>query len=132
MSISLFAADGGRVNVDTSVARQSTLISNMLDDLAEAGSQEVPLPGIENSAILMIAMDYATGCCTKPDFDRRAFLRKLETSDLVDLVNVANYMEIRDLFQSACEEVAETLVGKSAEEMTSILRLQEDACLSPP
>ena len=53
----------------------------------------------------------------------QTFFKSLPTDDVVDLVNAANYMEMKSLYQSACRTVAELLVGKTASEMKTILRL---------
>lgn len=52
MLITLQTCDGNGVDVDTRVARSSSLICNMLDDLGEIEGQIIPLSGIDDVGIL--------------------------------------------------------------------------------
>lgn len=52
MTVTLRTADGNGIDVDAAVARSSTLISNMLDDLGEIDGQTIPLGAIPEIQIL--------------------------------------------------------------------------------
>lgn len=56
----------------------------------------------------------------------REFFEGLSSDELLDLISASNYIEFGALYQSACRAAAQTLVGKSAEEIRQILRLQEN------
>lgn len=55
------------------------------------------------------------------------FLASLSHEELLDIINAANYMEMKDLYETTCRAAAWQLVGKTADEIKLILKLEEES-----
>ena len=56
MKVTLSTGDGTMIDVESSIARASTLIGNLLDDLGESEEKVIPLNAIERGEILIKGM----------------------------------------------------------------------------
>ena len=147
MPVTLRAADGDGLCVDTNIARSSALIGNMLDDLGEVDGQVIPLPGVPDASVLKNGMSHRKSSQSLSHTDRDIllvtialsyyssasghvgkveFFQCLSSFDLLELINAANFMEMRELYDSACKALARLLVGKSPEEIKQILRVMTE------
>ncbi|KAL7620267.1 hypothetical protein AAE478_009260 [Parahypoxylon ruwenzoriense] len=58
------------------------------------------------------------------DWDKEFF--RLDLSELLDLVRAANYLGIDDLLDVACKAIADSIQGKSTEEMRELFGISND------
>ena len=95
-----------------------------------------------NSPILKLIIDYCTYHYDNPskqiekplrdDFEKIVcswdsnFLKPLSNELLFEMINIADYLNITDLFELLCAKVASLLKGKSSEEMREILDIKSD------
>ena len=95
-----------------------------------------------SSPILKLIIDYCTYHLDKPskqiekplqdDFDKvicswdSNFLKPISKEILFEMINISDYLNIKDLFELLCAKVAAILKGKSTEEMREILEIKSD------
>ena len=133
MQIKLQSCDGQSFPVDVEIAKKSITIKTMLEDLAmeEAGTDnQVPLPKV-NAPILKKVIKWATqhkddlpppkedGNTQRrtgdiPEWDQN-FL-KVDQGILFELIQAADYLDIKGLLDVTCKTVANMIKGKTSEQ----------------
>jgi len=141
--IKLKSSDGEVFDVDVEVAKASVTIKTMLDDLGiEEDDQEVvPLPNV-NSTILKKVIEWAKYHRDDPpptgeeeeNRERRTddispwdqeFL-KVDQGTLFELIQAANYLDIKGLLDVTCKTVANMIKGKTPEEIRKTFNIKND------
>jgi len=141
--IKLKSSDGEVFDVDVEVAKASVTIKTMLDDLGiEEDDQEVvPLPNV-NSTILRKVIQWAAYHKDDPpptgeeeeNRERRTddvspwdqeFL-KVDQGTLFELIQAANYLDIKGLLDVTCKTVANMIKGKTPEEIRKTFNIKND------
>ena len=138
-NLKLQSTDGEIFQVDVEIAKCSTTIKTMLEDLGieEDDEDVVPLPSI-NSAILRKVILWATyhkDDPAPPAVDHNAeggtddisswdadFLR-VDHQTLLKLILAANFLEIQGLVGVCCKTVAKILNGKNVEQIRDTFML---------
>ena len=142
-NIKLRSSDGEVFDVDVEVAKASVTIKTMLDDLGiEDDDQEVvPLPNV-SSSILRKVIQWATYHKDDPPApiddeesrERRTddisgwdsdFL-KVDQGTLFELIQAANYLDIKGLLDVTCKTVANMIKGKTPEEIRKTFNIKND------
>jgi S-phase kinase-associated protein 1 len=141
--IKLQSSDGQVFPVDIEVAKTSTTIKTMLEDLGITDQTEnelVPLPNV-NCQILQKVIDWSTQHKDDPvpteedhykefnfndlpewDLD---FL-KMDQATLFELVLAANYLDIQGLLNLTCKSIANMIIGKTPEEIRTTFNVKCD------
>jgi S-phase kinase-associated protein 1 len=141
--IKLKSSDGETFSVDVDVAKASVTIKTMLEDLGiEDDDQEVvPLPNV-NSTILKKVIAWAEYHKDDPpppgedeeNRERRTddvsqwdqdFL-KVDQGTLFELIQAANYLDIKGLLDVTCKTVANMIKGKTPEEIRKTFNIKND------
>jgi len=130
--------------VDVEIAKMSTTIKTMLEDLgvsSEEGNEEkIPLPNVRGE-ILKRVIEWSEKHQGDPpvadDDDTREkrtddisqwdqeFL-KVEQAILFDLILAANYLDIKGLLDVTCKTVANMIKGKTPEEIRRTFNIKND------
>ncbi|XP_052869902.1 S-phase kinase-associated protein 1-like [Anopheles cruzii] len=141
-SIKLQSSDGEIIETDVKIAKCSGTIKTMLEDLGmdEGGDEAVPLPNV-HSAILEKVLKWATYHKDDPmpveDDDSKekrmddisswdADFLKIDQSTLVELIQAANYLDIKGLLYVTTKTVANMFRGKTPDETRKIFNIEND------
>uniref|UniRef100_A0A0E0LH41 SKP1-like protein n=1 Tax=Oryza punctata TaxID=4537 RepID=A0A0E0LH41_ORYPU len=137
-TIILISADGKRFEVPETVASQSQLISNMIED--DCTDNGVPLPNVD-SDILAMVVDYcnmhAGDAGAGDDAAKESNAEELKKFDaelvqaldnpvLFKLILAANFLNIKSLLDMTCQRVADMLAGKTPEQMRETFSIEND------
>ncbi|CAG0880857.1 unnamed protein product [Cyprideis torosa] len=141
--IKLQSMDGETFEVDVEIAKQSTTIKTMLEDLAGMDDEEgelVPLPNV-NAAILRKVIQWCSYHKDDPpameedeNKERRtddisswdAEFLKVDQGTLFELILAANYLDIKPLLDVTCKTVANMIKGKTPEEIRKTFNIRND------
>uniref|UniRef100_A0ACD5WQ04 Uncharacterized protein n=1 Tax=Avena sativa TaxID=4498 RepID=A0ACD5WQ04_AVESA len=112
-------------------AKVATLFKAIADVVDKGDADEtVPLPNVHSGTLAMV-IEYGDNHLrmdAEPDVRRwdKEFVRKLDTSDLFDLILAANYLDYECLLNLMCKAVADMIEGKTTEQMREILGIEND------
>jgi len=140
----LQSSDNKSFPVEVEIAKMSTTIKTMLEDLgvnSEEGKEEkIPLPNVRGE-ILKLVIQWAEQHQADPplpdDEDTRErrtdditqwdqeFLR-VEQAILFDMILAANYLDIKGLLDVTCKTVANMIKGKTPEEIRRTFNIRND------
>lgn len=140
----LQSSDNRSFPVEVEIAKMSTTIKTMLEDLgvnSEEGKEEkIPLPNVRGE-ILKLVIQWAEQHQNDPpapeDEDTRErrtddisqwdqdFL-KVEQAILFDMILAANYLDIKGLLDVTCKTVANMIKGKTPEEIRRTFNIRND------
>merc|ERR1712020_279692 len=132
--ISLQSCDGQVFPVNIDIARQSVTLRNMINDLGIEDLDEneiVPLPNV-NAAILKKIIAWCTTHYKNNDESDLSLSEwdleylKIDDGTLFELILAANYLDISQLLDVCCKQVANMIKGKSAEEIRARFNIQND------
>ena len=122
------------VEVSETVARMSTAISNMLDDIG-TGDHPVVLQNVNKKTLTKI-VEYCTYHIANPEpakdnseknsedispWDKNYML--VDHATLFDLILAANFLDIKPLLDLGCKTVANKIKGKTTEEIRETFRI---------
>ncbi|KAI3928624.1 hypothetical protein MKW98_024225 [Papaver atlanticum] len=133
--VTLRSSDGEAFEVTEDVALQSPTIKHMIeDDCADNG---IPLPNV-TSKILAKVIEYYQKHVQSPKGDDGnaeeeeklktwdADFVKVDQATLFDMVLAANYLNIKNLLDLTCQEVADMIKGKTPEEIRKTFNIKND------
>jgi S-phase kinase-associated protein 1 len=141
--INLTSSDGIKVTVDESSAKRSNLLKGLIQDYDE--SSDIAMPDI-NGAVLRKIVEYLVHYkdsepseIPKPlpsanllevtdEWDVN-FINSMDLDTTFDMIQAANYMDIKPLLDLSCAKVASLMKGRSAEELRTMFNIEND--LSP-
>eukprot|EP00056_Hartaetosiga_gracilis_P014132 m.239808 g.239808 ORF g.239808 m.239808 type:complete len:166 (+) comp14085_c0_seq1:165-662(+) len=140
--LKLKSADEKVFDVTKDVANMSMTVKNLIEDLGyEDGSDEpIPLPSV-NAAALEHVIKYCNHHVDDPpsrwpDYVDKSepwgfdadFLKpfKEDLPGLFDVIAAANFMDIKNLLELCCKQVAGIIKGKSVEELRETFGLKND------
>lgn len=135
--------DDVQMQIDPTAVHCIGTISDMIKVLGSdesASSQVIPLPGV-SSAIMKKVLAYVEHHKNDPplpeDYEQRirenssldpwdeSFL-KVDQATLIEIINAANYLNIKTLLDVSCKTVANQIRGKSVEEIRSLFNIVSD------
>lgn len=138
-TVRLVSADGVKYEVLLSVAKQSTLLKNMLEDIGEV--EEVPIPNAQSS-VLQKVLEYCEHHKDDPPYNSseegliRAKAAEISQWDqkflqvdqelLFEIILTANYLDIRPLLEVSCRTVANLIKNKTPEEIRKTFNIEND------
>ncbi|CAR27953.1 hypothetical protein ZYGR_0AK04460 [Zygosaccharomyces rouxii] len=143
----LVSGEGEKFTVDRKIAERSLLLKNYLNDMHDSvldDSDEdedvvMPIPNVRSS-VLQKVIEWAEHHrdSTFPDEDDddsrksapmdswdREFL-KVDQEMLYEIIQAANYLNIKPLLDAGCKVVAEMIRGRSAEEIRRTFNIVND------
>lgn len=134
--VTLQSQDAKEFKVELRVARMSETIKNLIEDAGV--DHPVPLPNVTGD-ILSKVIDYCKYHIENPapaQEDRPlkpweiigwdADFVKLDQPVLFQLILAANYLDIKSLLELTCKSVANTLKGKTPDEICAVFGVKND------
>ncbi|KAJ5888944.1 Skp1 family dimerization domain-containing protein [Penicillium taxi] len=133
------SSDDVEVQCERSVAEQSGLIKNMIEDIG-AFNGPIPLANV-NEAVLRKVIEWCEHHKNDPpstgeDDDNRRKTTDIDEWDqkfmqvdqemLFEIILAANYLDIKGLLDVGCKSVANMIKGKSPEEIRKTFNIQND------
>ncbi|ODQ63444.1 E3 ubiquitin ligase SCF complex, Skp subunit [Nadsonia fulvescens var. elongata DSM 6958] len=140
--VTLISSDGQTFEIDAKVAEKSVLIKNMMEDIGDEASSEIPIPNVASN-VLSKVIEYCTHHKDDPslgdeetnpankikniDIDEwdQKFLA-VDQEMLFEIILTANYLDIKPLLEAGCKTVANMIKGKSPEEIRRTFNIQND------
>lgn len=142
--ITLVTSDNEKFTISEEVAFKSALIKNMVEDLGSDGT-EIPLPQARAS-VLKKVIEYCEYHKKDPEpqtapeeNDRSDRIKRttditewdykfmnVENEMIYEIMLLANYLDIRSLFELTCKTVANMIKGKSPEQIRQTLNVEND------
>ena len=139
-TITLTSSDGQKVTLDEKSAERSTLLKGLLQDYSE--DTDIPQPDIRGD-VLKKVVDYLTHYkeaepreIPKPlpspnlldvtDEWDVTFINGIDLDTTFDLINAANYMDVKPLLELACAKIASLMKGKTGEEIRTMFDIEND------
>ncbi|XP_010918205.1 SKP1-like protein 1A [Elaeis guineensis] len=133
--IVLRSSDGVEFEVEEPTARQSKLIGNMIDD--GCAENTIPLFNVDAKTLDKV-IEYcrkhagttsALGECHNTDKEIESWdaaYIDVDQTILYDILLAANYLDIKALLDLGCEQVANMMKAKRAEEIRKIFKIKND------
>ena len=122
-TVTLTSMDEEVLVVPVRVAKHSSTIANMLDDVGKDGGV-VPIPNV-TGRILTKVIDY----CTRIDVGSAGvenIVTGVDQSTLFELILAANYLDVKPLLELGCKTVADMIKGKSPDEIRATFNIKND------
>ena len=142
--VKLVSSDGQEFTMPLEHANMSVTIKNLVED---AGIENpIPLPNVEGK-ILALIIEYCKYHVEnptvvteekkegeKPEEKRtdnmepwdKAFLDKLAQADLFALILASNYLDIKDLLDVSCQQVANMIKARTPEEIRAVFNIKNE------
>lgn len=137
--LTLNACDNVKCQIDEQAAVKSVLLKGLIQDYED---NEIPMPDIRGD-ILKKVIEYLDHYkTTEPKEILRplpsnnlsdvtdewdiTFLNSIDLDATFDLINAANYMDIKSLLDLSCAKIASLMKGKSAEEIRTMFSIECD------
>ena len=136
--ITVIPEEGEEIQIAEKIAKQSKLIQSMIDDNPD---EPVPLPNVKKD-ILLKAVSFIEKHIEDPLPEIEKPLKTNRLADVVpefygDFVNVevetlyqlilaANYLDVKDLLELCCAQVAALMRGKTIEEIRELFHIEND------
>ena len=138
--ITLISSDGQKVSIDEKSCGKSNLLKGLIQDYTE--DTDIPMPDIKGD-VLKKVVEYLTHYketepkeIPKPlpsanllDVTDEWDVTYINSADLdtnFDIINAANYMDIKPLLDLSCAKIASLMKGKTAEEIRTMFNIECD------
>jgi S-phase kinase-associated protein 1 len=139
-TITLISLDGQKVEIDDKSCGKSNLLKGLIQDYT--ADSDIPMPDIKGD-VLKKVVEYLTHYretepaeIPKPlpsanllDIIEQWDVNYINSVDLdtnFDIINAANYMDIKPLLDLSCAKVASLMKGKTAEEIRTMFNIECD------
>ena len=139
-TLSLNSSDNVKVTIDSKSAERSVLLKGLLQDYSD--ENDIPMPDIKGE-ILKKCVEYMTHYKdTEPkDIPRPLpspnlldvtdewdvnFISGIDLDSVFEIINAANYLDLKSLLDLSCSRIASIMKGKTAEEIRNIFNLDND------
>lgn len=142
-NIHLQSCDGITFAMDVEIAKQSSTLKILMEDIGpdEIEEEVIPMPDIYASTLKQVIQwcTFHKNDHTLPvedvEFKEKrtddhsswdANFLKIDQGTLFELILAANYLEIAGLMELTCKSVAHMMKGKSPEEIRTIFKIEND------
>ena len=140
-TLTCISSDGEKFIIDEQSAQRSVLLKGVFEDYKE--NMEDTQIGDISSPILKKVFEYLqyykdcepkelprplpsanmADVCSEWDIK---FLSELELDSIFDIINAANYLDIKSLLDLSCAKIASEMKGKTAEEIRAKFNIEND------
>ncbi|CAI9303773.1 unnamed protein product [Lactuca saligna] len=117
--LTLRSKDNHLFTIEQAAAIKSITIKNMLDE--GCSSDVIPIPNLD-SKILALVVEFLKA----ENHDLKAFIEEQQISTLIDLLNAANYLDIKYMLDTVCQKIADMIKDKDVEEVREIFHIVND------
>ena len=138
--ITMISSDGQKITIDEKSAERSSLMKGLIQDYTE--NSDIPMPDIRGE-VLKKVVEYLTHYnesdpkeIPKPlpsanlldvtDEWDVTFINSVDLDTTFDIINGANYMDIKPLLDLSCAKIASLMKGKTAEEIRQMFNIECD------
>ncbi len=137
--LNLNSCDSVKCQIDSQAAQRSVLLKGLIQDYEDS---DIPMPDIRGDILKKVIeyLDHYKGSepreIQKPlpsnnlsdvtDEWDITFLNSLDLDATFDMINAANYMDIKPLLDLSCAKIASLMKGKSAEEIRTMFSIECD------
>ncbi|XP_059628340.1 SKP1-like protein 14 [Cornus florida] len=126
--LTLTTFDKDEFSVEQSLAIQSELIKNMIEDECELTT--IPLPNVTTKVLEMIIEFWRKHADSKaPEEDLKKFDAEFiekPIPELFQLVQAADYLNTHDLWDLTCQKIADNIKDMMPEEVREIFNIEND------
>jgi S-phase kinase-associated protein 1 len=112
-SVKIVTSDGVDFSLSQDIAAKSGIIARMLQSV-EDDCLTVPLQDVRSDTFERVVAYLETDAFDAPQADE----------DLLALVVAANFLDVKPLLDTACQEVADRIKGKSPEDIRKLFGLE--------
>lgn len=132
----LQSSDGQEFNLEVKVSKMSETISNLIEDAGVDNA--IPLPNVTGKILAKVVeyMKYHTehqGVVSEIKDERTDDISpwdldycKVEQAVMFELILAANYLDIKDLLDLGCKTIANSIKGKTPEEIRKLYNIISD------
>ncbi|KAH6764580.1 SKP1-like 11 [Perilla frutescens var. hirtella] len=133
MMIVLLSSDGETFEVEESIAQQSVTIKNIIEDGYAA--DRIPLPNVDGKTLAKViefCKHHATNTgvnetLTLAQYDKQFAQSVKDDQDMMfGLILAANFLNIKELQDALCQQVADMMGGKTPEEIRTTFHIKND------
>ena len=138
--LTLTSSDGIKVTIDEKSASRSTVVKGLLQDYQE--DRDIPMPDVRGDVLKKVVeylihyKDSEPREIPKPlpsanlievtdEWDVN-FINAIDLDTTFDMINAANYMDIKPLLDLSCAKVASVMKNKTAEEIRNMFNIECD------
>ena len=139
-TVALTSSDGQKITIDDKSAERSNLLKGLLQEYTE--DTDIPMPDIRGDVLKKVVeylIHYQEGEpkeIPKPlpsnnlldvtDEWDVTFINSIDLDTTFDIINAANYMDIKSLLDLSCAKIASMMKGKTAEEIRTMFGIECD------
>ncbi|AGE58215.1 SKP1-like protein [Paramecium bursaria Chlorella virus NY2B] len=129
MSVTFITSDFKRVQADRSILEHSSIIKDMLEDLDDE-SEDIPLPTI-NAKVLTKMLEYCS-FHNNSHLEReiegfnKKFVNTIDTDFIFELIQGANFLNIKSMLDVLCKAIADKIKGKTPEEIRKVFGIENE------
>ena len=127
--VSLLTSDGVRVNISGDAASSSSVITEFMEMFQDADA--IPIPGVDSATLFKVVEFCEFISQPRTDNEVSSFefnFYNVGVGTLLDIANAANYLNVPELVEGACEAIAGTMKGKTTYQIQELFGTGE---LSP-
>ena len=138
--ITMTSSDGQKITIDEKSAERSSLMKGLIQDYTE--NSDIPMPDIRGE-VLKKVVEYLThynesdpkeiprplpsaNLLDVTDEWDVTFINSVDLDTTFDIINGANYMDIKPLLDLSCAKIASLMKGKTAEEIRQMFNIECD------
>ncbi len=114
--VNVLCNDGVVMTVELDKVQKCGTIKNLMEDLGAVDNQEIPI-SVSSETFKRIMDNVNT------DFSG---MSAYTNETLIDIILATNYLECKDILESACKLIADQIKGKTTEEIRTLFDLEDD------
>jgi len=139
-TLTLISSDAVKIQIDSKAAERSNLLKGLIQDYSE--DSEIPMHEVKGD-VLKKVVEYlnhwsngepkeiprplpSNNLKEATDEWDAEFIESIDIDTVFDIINTANYMDIKPLLDLSCAKVASIMKGKTAEEIRQIFNIECD------
>jgi S-phase kinase-associated protein 1 len=127
MGVTIITSDFQHIDADNSLLEQSIVINDIIEDIGD--DEPIPLPTI-TSKVLTKILEYCSFYsvshleCEVEEFNK-GFVN-IDIDFIFDLIQGANFLNIKSLLDILCAAVADRIRGKTPEQIREVFGIAND------
>ena len=119
MEVTLVSNDNQQFIIDYEVAEKSETIKNVF--LESSNNSVIPLPDVDGKTL-----SYIVNYLNTSEFPVLNDGSEVDTKTLFSIILGANYLDIKELLDIACQKVAEMIKGKTPDEIRKQFNIEKE------